>query len=83
MHKGDAPRESVYIGLLPDVPLNAAYAKSQLQALLERQLPPDFGGGQRLPDALAERIFPPAAEIAASVTETALASNLLAHSAWE
>lgn len=56
------PREAVYAGFLPDVPLNRKYAAGQLDAYRRRTLPPDFGGGKEIPAQFLAPIMPPGEE---------------------
>jgi len=48
-HSGAAPREVVYVGLLPPVPQNLQYATDQLQRLRTGRLPADFWHGKGRP----------------------------------
>jgi hypothetical protein len=40
-HLGHIPREVIYTGFLPDIPMNQAYAKEQLRRYAKRLLPAD------------------------------------------
>ena len=46
-HIGREPREVVYVGLLPPVARNVAYAADQLQRFREGRLPSDFWIGKK------------------------------------
>ena len=53
-HRGERPREVIYVSLLPPVPINEDYAAEQLARLRSGLLPSDFWIGKK-ETALAAR----------------------------
>ena len=46
-NKSNHVRKVIYTGFLPNVPLNAKYAKQQLECYKNKTVPPDFWGNER------------------------------------
>jgi len=71
IHNGERPREVVYTGYLPDIPLNREYVREQLQRYKRHLIPQDFARDGDKVEALEET--------AEAVEFSALGLQLMGH----